>query len=128
MFFYFNDTATTEIYTYLHTLSLHDALPIWREDDALGGAGIDLPDDHEVARSDARIGPLKPVEAKDVQPLILLVGPDHARGGGPLARDLHHIPFGKVEFRHHRQRQPGKAAPRILRPGDRKSTRLNSSH
>src|SRR3546814_16066299 len=27
-FFFFNDTATTEIYTYLHTLSLHDALPI----------------------------------------------------------------------------------------------------
>src|SRR3546814_2899776 len=30
MFFFFNDTATTEIYTYLHTLSLHDALPIYR--------------------------------------------------------------------------------------------------
>src|SRR5688572_32546361 len=28
-FFFFNDTATTEIYT----LSLHDALPIWRVDD-----------------------------------------------------------------------------------------------
>src|SRR3546814_10663836 len=28
-FFFFNDTATTEIYTYLHTLSLHDALPIF---------------------------------------------------------------------------------------------------
>src|SRR3546814_12520260 len=27
--FFFNDTATTEIYTYLHTLSRHDALPIW---------------------------------------------------------------------------------------------------
>src|SRR3546814_17098784 len=27
-FLFFNDTATTEIYTYLHTLSLHDALPI----------------------------------------------------------------------------------------------------
>ena len=27
-FFFFNDTATTEIYT----LSLHDALPIWRDD------------------------------------------------------------------------------------------------
>src|SRR3546814_16757001 len=27
-FFFFNETATTEIYTYLHTLSLHDALPI----------------------------------------------------------------------------------------------------
>src|SRR3546814_6376945 len=28
IFFFFNDTATTEIYTYCHTLSLHDALPI----------------------------------------------------------------------------------------------------
>src|SRR3546814_19499353 len=28
-FFFFNDTATTEIYTYLHTLALHDALPIF---------------------------------------------------------------------------------------------------
>src|SRR3546814_15823224 len=27
--FFFNHTATPEIYTYLHTLSLHDALPIW---------------------------------------------------------------------------------------------------
>src|SRR3546814_10395112 len=27
--FFFNDTATTEIYTYLHTLSLHDARPIY---------------------------------------------------------------------------------------------------
>src|SRR3546814_17258588 len=26
--FFFNETATTEIYTYGHTLSLHDALPI----------------------------------------------------------------------------------------------------
>src|SRR3546814_17454692 len=26
--FFFNDTSTTEIYTYRHTLSLHDALPI----------------------------------------------------------------------------------------------------
>src|SRR3546814_8385901 len=26
--FFFNDTAATEIYTYCHTLSLHDALPI----------------------------------------------------------------------------------------------------
>src|SRR3546814_9050094 len=28
MFFFFNYPATTEIYTYCHTLSLHDALPI----------------------------------------------------------------------------------------------------
>src|SRR3546814_18769540 len=32
VFFFFNYTATPEIYTYLHTLSLHDALPIWRLD------------------------------------------------------------------------------------------------
>src|SRR3546814_14009088 len=28
VFFFFNDTATTENYTYYNTLSLHDALPI----------------------------------------------------------------------------------------------------
>src|SRR2546430_10413415 len=35
IFFFFNDTATTEIYT----LSLHDALPIYRRA-AHGGAGV----------------------------------------------------------------------------------------
>src|SRR5881398_4263614 len=30
VFFFFNDTATTEIYTLSDTLSLHDALPISR--------------------------------------------------------------------------------------------------
>src|SRR5881398_1168978 len=30
-FFFFNDTATTEIYTLSDTLSLHDALPISRQ-------------------------------------------------------------------------------------------------
>src|SRR3546814_16624419 len=29
VFFFFNDPATTHIYTYCHTLSLHDALPIF---------------------------------------------------------------------------------------------------
>src|SRR3546814_18881742 len=29
--FFFNDTAPTETYTYLHTLSLHDALPIYSD-------------------------------------------------------------------------------------------------
>src|SRR3546814_8534556 len=29
VYMFFNDTATTDIYTYLHTLSLHDALPIY---------------------------------------------------------------------------------------------------
>src|SRR3546814_969131 len=30
-FLFFNDTATTEIYTYGHTRSLHDALPIYED-------------------------------------------------------------------------------------------------
>src|SRR3546814_21163180 len=34
--FFCNYTATTEIYTYLHTLSLHDALPIFEVDGAVG--------------------------------------------------------------------------------------------
>src|SRR3546814_20678468 len=37
--FFFNDTATTEIYTYWHTLSLHDALPICGVDYAFEMAG-----------------------------------------------------------------------------------------
>src|SRR3546814_18134008 len=38
LFFFCNDTATTEIYTYCHTLSLHDALPIYPVP-VLGGDG-----------------------------------------------------------------------------------------
>src|SRR3546814_11454935 len=40
--FVFHDAATTDIYTYLHTLSLHDALPIcrrWRRRSARYGRG-----------------------------------------------------------------------------------------
>src|SRR5258708_12432750 len=72
MFFFFNDTATTEIYT----LSLHDALPI---------------------------------------------------SGRPGERPV-------VARRHARSAHPGLAGERALpaqrrrEPGDRKSTRLNSSH
>src|SRR3546814_1705260 len=35
-FFFFNDTATTEIYTYGHTRSLHDALPISEQGTGIG--------------------------------------------------------------------------------------------
>ena len=38
VFFFFNDTATTEIYT----LSLHDALPIWLERRSAPGADIEF--------------------------------------------------------------------------------------
>ena len=58
MFFFFNDTATTEIYT----LSLHDALPIWNvvnipgavnsisqnasADDSLPGGALEIRNDY----------------------------------------------------------------------------------
>src|SRR3546814_2908725 len=40
---FFNDTATTEIYTYLHTLALHDALPVCGRGGkfAVGGAVVE---------------------------------------------------------------------------------------
>ena len=44
--FFFNDTATTEIYT----LSLHDALPIWRDYQETGAVcGVVLPKGLELA-------------------------------------------------------------------------------
>src|SRR3546814_13430768 len=63
--FFFNDTATTEIYTYLHTLSLHDALPIFagradREaDDVVAqeqpvGGAAHQPEQRQVRRQAAR--------------------------------------------------------------------------
>src|SRR3712207_8500124 len=48
VFFFFNDTATTEIYT----LSLHDALPIWGVEKAPGL--VDLTPRGEDARSQQR--------------------------------------------------------------------------
>src|SRR3712207_8210285 len=51
MFFFFNDTATTEIYT----LSLHDALPIFHVD--LDGPVQEPVDQHRVARRRTRRPP-----------------------------------------------------------------------
>src|SRR5256885_7329374 len=74
-FFFFNDTATTEIYT----LSLHDALPISR------------------STGESRQGQQQPSTRCDQ--------PDSADSGQVLG-----------------------AAENLTRIGDRKSTRLNSSH
>src|SRR3546814_8314750 len=43
--FFFNESATTEIYTYVHTLSLLDALPIYRKTGS-SMALIDWPPGH----------------------------------------------------------------------------------
>src|SRR5256885_16170978 len=77
-FFFFNDTATTEIYT----LSLHDALPIYRR--------LRSTRDHQVGG----------VVADQLERVAHAVGGRRARGYGAVVRAL----------------------------GDRKSTRLNSSH
>src|SRR3712207_8012214 len=49
MFFFFNDTATTEIYT----LSLHDALPIFDSD--LAAVGIDVQVITDFANANVRV-------------------------------------------------------------------------
>src|SRR3546814_15723874 len=46
MWFFFNDTATTDIYTYWHSRALHDARPIFGHCGTLPGFGpADLHDD-----------------------------------------------------------------------------------
>src|SRR3989442_12446233 len=52
-FFFFNDTATTEIYT----LSLHDALPIWRARPPPGAPGAASPPRHGGAPPRAAAAP-----------------------------------------------------------------------
>src|SRR3712207_8830968 len=85
-FFFFKDTATTEIYT----LSLHDALPIY--------AGFDR-------KRDSR-------RLRHVEP-----GHQHVVTPGEIGRG------GRVTHRRHDV--PALAGEQL---GDRKSTRLNSSH
>src|SRR3546814_19304739 len=64
LIFFFNDPATTESYTYGHTLSLHDALPIYAgvsAEDASTAAGlvadaVALPDINRGAALDIVLG------------------------------------------------------------------------
>src|SRR3712207_7884921 len=85
-FFFFNDTATTEIYT----LSLHDALPIYRAGHAVAVRDLLVEDPH----ADRAL-----LEDLVADQQVLVVGEALHR----LAHALHEL-------------------------GDRKSTRLNSSH
>src|SRR3712207_7495072 len=75
-YFFFNDTATTEIYT----LSLHDALPIWKDP------------------------------------------------GSPRVREQHRIPRRDQPNRRAGPAVGHRGSGQIQQFGDRKSTRLNSSH
>src|SRR3712207_8343798 len=89
MFFFFNDTATTEIYT----LSLHDALPIWSSSEK------------EQEASGQEKGP----------PLFSLLSPESTRIH--FNNTLTETPYANIFSYQY-----------FYNGGDRKSTRLNSSH
>src|SRR3546814_21056771 len=96
-------TATTQIYTYRHTLALHDALPIFLV--GMRGRG-------DAARF-----------ARDVQPGNQPAEPELVhRGIAAGALEGRVVVIAGVEF--------GCADRQVLRIAeeDRKSTRLNSSH
>src|SRR3546814_13775750 len=103
MIVFFNDTATTEIYTYCHTLSLHDALPI----SVLQGTE----DHHLRPRPGDEPGHQRGPAERRTDPDGGGYGGGGLRGGRLHTRDRHvHLP---ARHRAH---------------ADRKSTRLNSSH
>src|SRR3546814_12545854 len=100
--FLFNETTTSDIYTYVPTLSLHDALPLWMSAIAsmdFDGFGVDI-ESRDVADVPERNRRLLDISARL----------DAALGGRPLAAIV--------------------MEPVIMEDvnPDRKSTRLNSSH
>src|SRR3989304_6244558 len=128
--FFFNDTATTEIYT----LSLHDALPIWRSArnaTGIGGVWCGLPASARAAR--ARRSEEHTSELQSRLHLVcrlfflMIRRPPRStlfpyttlfRSGGARGT-LRESGVCGVVYRPQRVRQEH---------GDRKSTRLNSSH
>src|SRR3546814_14070191 len=115
-FCFFNDTATTEIYTYLHTLSLHDALPICKSVTALlrevlynqPAQLLDSDADNKVVDADAA---------------LQVLGQDHV-AFGYLTTTITVIDRDRAAVE-----EKVRAVERIVNGlGDRKSTRLNSSH
>ena len=134
MLFRSNDTATTEIYTTRHTLSLHDALPISRHHRVHGGdliweigsgyfgcCGADGSFSEERFAANARDPQVKMIEVK----LSQGAKPGH---GGVLPG-----PKVTLEIAEARHVQPwvdcvSPASPPTDSSLDRKSTRLNSSH
>src|SRR3546814_12155763 len=98
VFFFFNDTPSTEIYTYGHTLSLHDALPI--------SAGVLSA--AQKAQTEIRLAAFERMAGHQ---LVVVTTP--SLGGKEIARYATDLAS---------ERGIGR------RGQDRKSTRLNSSH
>src|SRR3546814_9050282 len=115
MTFFFNDTASTEFYTYCHTPSLHDALPI---SSRAGAMGED--------RAMNQLAPLPAPAPALALPALIAAADERAQ--------LRFLEFFAVTIRNpHTRRAYARAAGDFLawceaRGVDRKSTRLNSSH
>src|SRR3546814_17254353 len=101
VFFFFNEPATTEIYTYVHTLALHDALPISGQ----------FAQRFQLAELRGAVGVC---DAARTQPVAEREG--HVVGLHDLADVLEVFVEETL------------AVVRQAPLGDRKSTRLNSSH
>src|SRR3546814_16510449 len=102
IYFFFNRTATTEIYTDLHTLSPHDALPLF------GAAAIVAQRLGRPVAQEHRGGRLYAIE-----PCARLARRQDQVLGGVAVADLE---------------RGGQRVDLDQSRGDRKSTRLNSSH
>src|SRR3546814_961873 len=86
MFFLFNDTGTTEIYTDLHTLSLHDALPICT-------GGLDVGIERKIDRAARAVRPA--TEAKAVYGSRLAAIVDTGKAAAAADRlDQHRVRAG----------------------------------
>src|SRR3546814_11765124 len=111
---FFDDQASTEIYTYCHTLSLHDALPISGNTDAYGQRGP-APGLHVGAGCRTGVAGIAAVAS------------------GTWRHEAH---AGNPDRRHGLARAAGASAETACvadhdqprHRADRKSTRLNSSH
>src|SRR3546814_18172485 len=103
---FFKDTSTTEIYTYLHTLSLHDALPIGNKK----SVAIDL----------------RQKEGQDIVRKLILEADIVIENFRPGTMERWGLDYESLS-----SENPGLIMLRISgygQSGDRKSTRLNSSH
>src|SRR3546814_8356344 len=126
-------TATTAIYTYCHTLSLHDALPICNGAEALFNARNQL---LAAASQSPILAGVRPEGQEDAPQLRVMIDRIQARALGLSIGDVNGtlaIAFGSAyandfnrEGRILRVLLQAKASHRMT-PQDRKSTRLNSS-
>src|SRR3546814_17616262 len=120
VFFFCNHPATTEIYTYVHTLSLHVALPSWKrqhhERTYRKGGKPRLAHQKAVVDEAGEVDDDQDREGNVPE----VSGQSHRRRG--LALFAGEGPADKVTERRAHPQDRGQSH------GDRKSTRLNSSH